>query len=102
MSLANASLSGFVCTAGSLDKKLNYAGCYHNRVLRTYSLCLFFLGLSFLTHPANFSRWRFLQTVLLMPNYPTVFKGGLFTPVFWSMTCLGRASGCCWGVSTNS
>jgi len=78
-------LSGFVFTVGSLHKKLNYLGFYRNRLLRTYPLFLFFLGLGLVFYPENSSITALLQSVFFLANSDTAFNGGPFTYVFWSI-----------------
>jgi len=78
-------LSGFVFTVGSLHKKLNYLGFFRNRLLRTYPLFLFFLGLGVAFYPENASSVALLQSVFFMANSDTAFSGGAFTYVFWSI-----------------
>ncbi|MEQ8407480.1 MAG: acyltransferase [Gammaproteobacteria bacterium] len=78
-------LSGFVFTVGSLHKRLNFAGFYRNRLLRTYPLFLFFLALGVIFYAENASLAALLQSVFFMANSSTAFTGGPFTFVSWSI-----------------
>lgn len=78
-------LSGFVFTAGSLQRKLNYLGFYRNRLLRTYPLFLFFLALGVAFNIENFAIEAILQSLFFLANSDTAFNGGAFTFVFWSI-----------------
>ena len=78
-------LSGFVFTAGSLHKELNYVGFFRNRFLRTYPLFLFFLTLGVLFGGGSVDTIALLKSVLFMANSASAFNGGPFTYVFWSI-----------------
>ena len=78
-------LSGFVFTVGSLHKRLNFAGFYRNRLLRTYPLFLCFLLLGIVFYPDNVTLIGLLQSVFFMANSSTAFAGGPFTFVSWSI-----------------
>lgn len=78
-------LSGFVFTVGSMHKKLNLAGFYRNRFLRTYPLFLFFLFLGIVFNLENFDWWGLFQSIFFFANSDTAINGGAFTFVFWSI-----------------
>lgn len=78
-------LSGFIFTAGSYGRSLNYVGFYKNRLLRTYPLFLFVLFVGIYAYPASFSWGSFLQTVFFMANANNAIDAGPFTFVFWSI-----------------
>ncbi|MDA1372216.1 MAG: acyltransferase [Proteobacteria bacterium] len=78
-------LSAFVFTVGSANRELNFTGFYRNRLLRTYPLFLFFLGVGILFNPENFSWPGFARSIFFGANSPDAIDGGAFTFVFWTI-----------------